>query len=104
MEYTNPAIDGMVPPPLALVGSLNSVGVAHAVVEEALALTMRMFGPTTIEEDFDPEFSDMRWLTFITNMNGSTKEIVERENEWGRQIQLRWPGIETLRLMVCPRQ
>ena len=103
MEFTNPAISGIVPTPLALVGATNSAGVPGAVVEEALALTMRMFGPTTIEEDYDPEFSDMRWLTFITTMNGSTNEIVERENEWGRQIQLRWPGIETLRLMVCPR-
>lgn len=96
---TSGIIGNAVPVPVA-----SSEAILPAqTVEVIFKMTEEMFGPTTIEEDHDPEFPEIRWLRFVVYLDGSPKETVARHNAWARGVNARFPGIESVVLAVFPK-
>jgi hypothetical protein len=96
---TSGIIGNAVPVPVASTEAI----LPPETVEAILKLTVEMFGPTTIEEDQDPEFPAMRWVRFVVYIDGSPKETVARHTAWARAVNARFPGIESVVLAVFPK-
>lgn len=90
--------------PHAVVELARQLGIGQQIFEVAEFTRSTFPGPFAAEAEFDPEWPDDRWICFYVEAEGSFDEILEREAEWGRQIEsLVAPHLDAVTLFVTPR-
>jgi hypothetical protein len=75
---------------------------AAEMIGTVVAITTRLFdGPATIEESFDPEFQNDKYIVLTVHTSLGPKDAIAMEQRWIEEVETAMPGWEQLRLSIC---
>lgn len=79
----------------------DSLSIASAKTREVIALTSEIFGgPVTVQESYDPEHPNHKWIVVTAEATASRSAILKLESEWARRISSSSPHSDGFRLRI----